>query len=196
MVVRPLFESDNAAEGDVPAHVERGAREGVASGVAVQHTADAIVPCLDDHREGVVFGFARMDDHRLFCFARQGQLRAKDRALYVAWRVIVVIVQAALAHGNSAAVHEATECVEIGVAGKVDGVMGMNTSRKEHNARMTAGEGFGGVRLADGGANADDGIGAGLAGSADYRVAVAGEGFVCEVGVGVDEGFHGVAARG
>ena len=50
--------------------------------------------------DGVVFGFARMYDHRQLRFPRQTQLTTKDFALHLARRVIVVIVEANLAPRN------------------------------------------------------------------------------------------------
>lgn len=78
--------------------------------------------------------------------------------------------------------------------------MRMHAGREDDEARIRLRDPGRLSRLLDGGADADDSRRARIAGASDYRVAVAVEGRVREVGVAVEEAFHlglvMVAARG
>jgi hypothetical protein len=72
--------------------------------VAVEHTDDFRCCRVRDQCPGVVFGVAGMYDDGLPCFGRELDLRGESRPLCFTGRVVVVIVEAALAdrHGVAA----------------------------------------------------------------------------------------------
>ena len=65
----------------------------------MEDTDDAVLPRFGDHRLGVFLGVAGVDDDGFVELFGEGELRGEDAALDVAWGVIVMIVQAALADG-------------------------------------------------------------------------------------------------
>ena len=73
------------------------------------------------------------------------------------------------------------------------GIVWMNACRERDEARMRFRNPGRAVRLIDGRADTDDTCRARIAGARDYRVAVAVERLVGEVGVAVEEAFHAVA---
>lgn len=187
MVISPFLERDNSAEGDVPAGRERFVRERVRSRVTVKHALHTGGSSLTDHRAGVVLGVAGVNDERTIELVSQGQLRGERRALAVARRVVIVVVEAALADGNRTTGDELFNAWNVTPGVERGRVVRMYSGGVENEARMGAGDprSTGGrfERLAD----ADDSLRARFAGASDYRVAVAFEGRVREVGVAVDE---------
>jgi hypothetical protein len=64
----------------------------------VHHPAQPAVSLIPKDRDGVIVGFASVNDNGQIELGRQTHLRSKDVALDVARRVIVVIVEANLAN--------------------------------------------------------------------------------------------------
>lgn len=83
----------------MPACDERRLREGGASGEAVENTAYPFPSSLLDHRACVVFRIASVYNDRQLEATRQVQLRPEGTSLELTRRVVVVVVQPALAHG-------------------------------------------------------------------------------------------------
>ena len=128
-----------------------------------------------------------MDNDGAAHLTRERDLRGKGRALGVAWRVVIMIVEAAFANGHGAVLQEVAKLRNIPARVKSPSVMRMDSSSGEDKPRIFCGvlgsNRSGLERLAD----ADDPSRARIAGARDYRVAVAGERCVREVGVTVDE---------
>ena len=159
----------------------------------MHHAAHTLAAGVRHKPARVVLGVAGVNDDGKPRFARQAQLREKDRPLLLPRRIIVVVIETALADRDRASPRKlayhgrVTRIVEAG------GIMRMNTGRIPYEARVPQRDG---LRRASGaedvpgaasGADADDRLGPTLSRAADYVAAVAVERFVCEVRVAVDE---------
>jgi hypothetical protein len=187
IVVRPLVERHDPAERHIPAGVDGELRQGMRAGVAMQNPDDSGSPCLTDDRAHVVLRIAGVDYNRTVRFSSEGNLRGEGGTLRVARRVVVVVVEPTLAQRHRAALEKRAQLwyVTPGVEG--GGIVRVDASRREYEAGVFRGalsRDRGGI---DGLADADDRGRARIAGAGDYRVAVAGERCVREVGVAVDE---------
>jgi len=187
VVVSPLVEGHDSTKRHIPSCAKGELRQGMRPGVTMQHTDDAGVSCLSDQRSGVVFRLARVDDDGLSGLASESQLRGKCRALCLSRRIIVVVIEAALSNRYRGSLQQVAKSRKIALLVECCRVVRMDSRRRENKSRI-----LGRVfrrerrsleRLPD----ADDSRRARIAGAGDYRVAVAGEGRVREVGVAVDE---------
>jgi hypothetical protein len=158
----------------------------VRPGVAVEDAYYARSLRLRDERARVVLGLSSMNHDWPPHLRGEGDLSRKRGALSLTRRVVVVIVEAAFADGNGGSQQLAqprniAPFVEGGSIVRMDsrsredkaGVLGRVRGRERRRLQ----------RLSD----ADDGRRARVAGARDYRVAVAGERRVGEVGMAVDE---------
>jgi hypothetical protein len=107
-----------------------------------------------------------------------------------------VVIEAALTDRDRAVLKKAAQLWNVALSVKGRRVVGMNARRRKNETRVFRGalsRDRGGLdRLAD----ADDRARARIAGAGDYRVAVAGERCVREVGVAVDEACRAPVLRG
>jgi hypothetical protein len=187
IVVRPFVERHDPAERHIPAGVDGEFRQGVRARVAVQNPNDSLSPCLADDRARVVLGVTSMNDHRTVRFSSERNLRGEGGTLRAARGVVVVVVEAALAHRDRAVLKKRAQLWYVAVGFEGGGIVRVDASRRENEAPVFRGalsRDRGGI---DGLADADDRGRARIAGAGDYRVAVAGERRVCEVGVAVDK---------
>ena len=187
IVVRPFPESDDAAEGDVPAGVEREPGERVRSRIAVQDSLYTQRARCTDHGSGVVLGISRMHNQRQFEFRRELDLALKDGSLSFPRRIVVMVVESALSDRDSLGGKAFTQLGEIASGVETRGIMRMDTGSGEHELRIRGRAVGGQPGCRQGFTDADDGRGARIAGAGDYLAAVAGERRVREVGVAVDE---------
>ncbi len=142
---------------------------------------------LANDRAGVVLRVSRMNDDRLLHLTGECDLRRERGALDFARGIVVVVVESALADRNGGVPEQLAEAGNVARRVKRRPVVRMNSCRREDKAGVV-GRDLGGnrgrrKRFPD----ADDRPRAPAAGARDYRVAVAGEGRVREVGVAVDE---------
>ena len=155
--------------------------------IAVQDAEDAGRTGVANHRAGIVFRVSGVDDYGLVHLIGERNLRRECGALRLARRIIVVIVESALAHCHGRVREELAQLRHVARGVKRGCVVGMYSgSGKDEPGivrRALGGDRRRRERLPD----ADDRQRARLAGARDYRVAVAGEGRVREVGVAVDE---------
>ncbi len=187
VVVRPLVEGDDAAERHIPAGVDRVFCQRVRAGVAVQNADNTSSSCFTYDRARVVLRITSVNDYRTARFSSQGNLCGEGRALGLARRVVVVVVEATLAYRDGAGAKKRAELRYVPLRVKRCRVVGVNACRRENEAHVF-GSAFSRDRGGfDGLADADDRGRARIAGAGDYRVAVAGERRVREVGVAVDE---------
>ncbi len=187
VVVSPLVEGHDSAERHVPPGIKRELRQGVRAGVAMEDTNDAIRPRLPDVGPRVVFRLSRVNDDGSVHLAGESYLSGKRRALGLSWRIVVVIVESALPDRDRGVPEELAQPGNVALLDERRGVVRMDSRRRENKTRVfgcaISREGRNLERLSD----ADDSRRARLAGAGDYRVAVAGERRVREVGVAVDE---------
>ena len=187
IVVRPLLEGHDPRERHVPAGIDREFRQGVRAGVAMQNTYDAGGSCVAHDRARVVLGVTGVNDHGAARFSGKGNLGGEGRALCLAGRVVVVVVEAALTHGDRARKKKRTELWDIALRVEVRCVVRVDSGGRKNESRIVRGALSGDCGCIDGLTDADDRDRARIAGAGDYRVAVAGERRVREVGVAVDE---------
>ncbi|MEA2762968.1 MAG: hypothetical protein QOD47_2252 [Gemmatimonadaceae bacterium] len=196
IVVRPFLESHDTAEGDVPSRRDRELREGCRPSVAVQDSYDPSATRLGDHRARIVLGLAGVYDYWSPGLLSERELRQESGALSVAGRVVVVVVEAAFAHRDGTPRNKSAQLWYVALRVEAGRVVGMNTRGRENEARIFGGEFSRHFRGIDGLADTDDRGRARIAGAGDYRVAVAGERCVREVGVAVDEACRAPVLRG
>jgi hypothetical protein len=196
IVVRPLLEGDDTAEGDVPARGDREFRQGLRTGVAVQDSDNSSAACLANRGSRIVLRVPCVDDHRKLRLVSERNLGRQRRALRFARRVVVVVVETTLTHRDRASLEKAAELWDVALRIERRGVVRVNARCRENEARVFLGvlsRQRGGIH---GLADADDRARARIAGAGDYRVAVAGERCVREVGVAVDEACRAPVLRG
>jgi hypothetical protein len=138
-------------------------------------------------RARIIFRVSRVDDDRLAHFAGKGNLRRECRALGFAWRIVVVIIESALADRDCGTSDQVPQFWHIARGFKRGRVVGMDSGCRKHEAGIVRRRLGGHRRRCERFPDADDGPRARDAGARDYRVAVAGERLVREVGVAVDE---------
>jgi hypothetical protein len=154
----------------------------------VHDTDDPSLLSFSEKRSSIVFRIPGVNDNGHPHFGGDSYLGGKRRALGLPRGIVVVVVEPALPDCNGAAkkLAKSRDIARLVESGRV---MGMNAGSREDEARV-----FGGAcrrenrhleRLSD----AHDSRRARIAGAGDYRVAVAVERRVCEVGVAVDEVF-------
>jgi hypothetical protein len=128
-----------------------------------------------------------VDDDRLVQLAGERNLCRERDALGFTRRIVVVIVESAFADSDGGTCEQLAQLRNVARRVKRSGVVWMNSGcRKDETGivrRVSGGDGRRRERLPD----ADDRQRARFAGARDYRVAVAAEGRVREVGVAVDE---------
>lgn len=151
---------------------------------------------LLDHCTRVVFSVASVDHHWKVEAPGHRQLFGEGTPLQVTRRVVVVVVQAAFAHGHSASAEQLRQCIDVARGIELRRIVRVHARRISDEAWICRSDPGRFASLLDGSADADDGRRARITGARDYRVAVAGERCVREVGVAVDEGFHAALARG
>jgi len=136
IVAAPVLERDDAAEGDVPACIECRAGEICSAGKAVQDAADAFPARLAYHRRGIVVRVARVHNDSTIETLRQLQLHRECPALSVARRVVVVVVESALADGDGTGIEQTLERGDVGYGIERRRIMRVNPSRECDPARM------------------------------------------------------------
>jgi hypothetical protein len=148
---------------------------------------DAGGTSVANERAGVVFRISRVDDERLANLRGDRHLSRERGALGFAWRIVVVIVEPALADRHRRTTKQLAKFRHIARRVERGCVVGMDSGRRKNKTwivyRVLSRERRRGERFS----NADDRPRARFAGARDYRVAVAGERRVREVGVAVDE---------
>jgi len=153
----------------------------------VQDSEDAGGSGVANDRAGVVFGVSGVDDDRLIHLIGERNLSRERGALGFARRVVVVIVESAFADRDGGVSEQLAQLRNVARRVKRGCVVGMDSGgRKDESGivrRALGSDRCGRERLPD----ADDRQRARKAGAGDYRVAVAGERCVREVGVAVDE---------
>ena len=162
----------------------------------MQDSGDSSAARLRDRGSGIVLRVAGVQDYRTLRLVSERNLGRESGALRIARRVVVVVVETALANSDRASLEKAPELWDVALRVERCGVVGVNARGRENEARVflsvLSGQ-FGGI---DGFADTDDRGRARIAGAGDYRVAVAGERCVREVGVAVDEAGRAPVLRG
>jgi hypothetical protein len=162
----------------------------------VQDSDDSGTARLADCGSRIGLGFTRMNDYRTRHLVSERYLRRESGTLCIARRVVVVVVEAALTDRDRAALKKAAQFWYVALGVERRGIVRMNAGGRENEAWIFRGAlsgDRGGIdRLPD----ADDRGRARIAGAGDYRVAVAGERCVREVGVAVDEACRAPVLRG
>jgi hypothetical protein len=162
----------------------------------VQDADDASRPRFADESTGVGFRLSRVDDNRAAHFSGERYLCGKRSALRLARRVVIVVVEAALPNRDRRTPQKLTETRDVAPLVKGGRIVRMDSSGRKHKPGILGRELSRERRYVERLSDADDGHRARVAGAGDYRVAVAGEGRVREVGVAVDEDLRAPAWRG
>jgi hypothetical protein len=115
------------------------------------------------------------------------ELGGEGIALEVARRIVVVVVQPTFADRYGATAEKLAQPRNVASRIESSGVVRVDSRRGEDEAGVIRGDSRGNRGRIERLSDADNRRRARLAGAGDYRVAVAGERRVCEVGVAVDE---------
>jgi hypothetical protein len=97
VVVDPLLEGYDPAERDIPAASDCEFGERVTAGKAMQDTAHACSKSFADHRACIVLCLTRVNDEGPSRLGREGNLGSECGALCLAGRVVVMVIETALA---------------------------------------------------------------------------------------------------
>ena len=164
--------------------------------VTVHDSQNAGGSSVTNEGPGVVFRVSRVDDDRFAQVGSERNLRRERGALGFAWRIVVMIVESALADGHSGTTEQLAQFRDI--ARRVEGgcIVRMDSGSSKHETRVVCRILRSARRRSERFPDADDRPRARLAGARDYRVAVAGERRVREVGVAVDEDCRALVGRG
>lgn len=136
VVAIPVLESDNSAEGHIPASVQRRARELGTTGEAVKHSEYSFDPGLANHRSGVVVGVACMHNHGAHESFGELELQGEGAALEVSRRVIVVVIESAFADRHRAGIEESLEFSDVRARVERCRVVRMDSGCECDEARM------------------------------------------------------------
>jgi hypothetical protein len=153
----------------------------------VQHARNSCYACLSNQTTRVVFGVASMHHHGFRHLLGKLELGGEGIALEVARRIVVVVVQPAFTHCYGASPEKLAQPRDVASRIERSGVVRVDSCRGEHEPGVIRGNSRGNRGRIERLSDADNPRRARLAGAGDYRVAVAGERRVCEVGVAVDE---------
>ena len=184
-----FWECQNAAEAEMKAQFQRLFRLARAASEAV-HDAAVWQAVLSDHGEGIVPGFACVNDDGPFRLSGQNQLRREHGALHVARRKVVMVIETDLAYCQHLGMaREFGQAVQ-GLRSDLSGVVGMHADRCEDES-VLLGEPDAGleIRRAAAGSNRHNALDAGGAGALDGGIAVGGELLIIQVTVRIDQ-FH------
>jgi hypothetical protein len=140
-----------------------------------------------NERAGVVFRVSCVDDDRLAHVGSERNLSRERGALGFAWRIVVMIVEPALADRHSRTHKQLAQFRNIARRVECGCVVGMDSGGGKHEPRVVRRIPGSDRRRGERFPDADDRLRARIAGARYYRVAVAGERRVREVGVAVDE---------
>ena len=162
----------------------------------MQDSDDSGTACLADCGTRILLGVASVDDHRTLRLVGERNLGRESGTLRVAGRVVVVVVEAALTHRDGAVLKKPAQLWNVALRVEGRGIVRVNARRRENEAWVFRGALSGDRRSIDRFADAHDRGRARIAGAGDYRVAVAGERCVREVGVAVDEACRAPVLRG
>jgi hypothetical protein len=153
----------------------------------VQDSEDAGGSSVANDRAGVVFGVSSVDDDRLIHLIGKRNLSRERGALGFARRVVVVIVESAFADRDGGVSEQLAQLRNVARRVKRGCVVGMDSGGRKDEPGIVRRALGSDRRSRKGLPDADDRQRARKAGAGDYRVAVAGERCVREVGVAVDE---------
>ncbi len=92
----------------------------------MQHPADAVLSCFQNHCPGVVFCVTRMHYHRYTQHARKLELPGERRSLLIPGRIIVVVIQPAFTDRDRAAGDMFVDCGNISRFVEADRIMRMH----------------------------------------------------------------------
>jgi hypothetical protein len=196
IVIRPLVERYDPAERNVPSRVERELGQRMRTRVTVHDPEGASGTSIANDGAGVVFRISRVDNQRLAELGCEPHLGGERRALGFPRRIVVVIVESALADRHRWTAEQLAKFRNVARRLEGDCVVGMDSGGRKNKARIVDGVLSRERRRGERFPNADDRSRARFAGARDYRVAVAGERRVREVGVAVDEDWRVLVVRG
>jgi hypothetical protein len=156
----------------------------------MQHAAHAGAARLGHHGLGICLGLASVNDDRFGQITGERELRGEATSLLVSGRVVIVVIEPALADGDGALRDESGDL--LGIAERIEAtrVVRMNACRKKHDTRILDGN----LPCAPGGskrfANADDRSRTCFARTVESGLAIDVEGGIRQVGVAVDKREH------
>src|SRR2546423_6968913 len=153
------------------------------AGVAMQHSNHSCGVSFADYRAGIILGVSGVNDEGLTQLRGEGNLCRESSALRVARGIVVMVVEAALTDRDRRAFEQLTKLRKVSRCVERSGVVRMDSCGREYEAGTVSGGLAGNPGRAERLSDADNRPRPGRTGARDYRVAVAGERRVREVGV-------------
>jgi hypothetical protein len=134
LVVSPLLERHDAAEGDVPTGVDREGSEGMCASVTVQYASDSGCARVTNDCTRIVLGVPGVHDDGSPGLGGKLNLRGERVSLGLAGRIVVMVVETAFADGDGAALEQLAQLGN--VPGRIEGrgIVRMDAGRRENEA--------------------------------------------------------------
>jgi hypothetical protein len=132
LVVSPLLERHDAAEGDVPSGVDRERGERMCPGIAVQYALDSGSARVSDDCTSIVLGIPGVNNHGPAGFRGKRHLCGERVSLRLTRRVVVVVVETTLANGDGARSEKLAKLGDVPARIECRSVVGMDASRGEN----------------------------------------------------------------
>jgi hypothetical protein len=136
LVVSPLLERHDAAEGDVPAGVDRERGEAMSPSVAVQYASDTGRARVSNDCARVVLGVPGVHDHGSAGLRGERHLCGERVTLGLAGRVVVVVVETTLADSDSTPGEKLPQPGDVPARIETRGVVRMDAGRSENESRV------------------------------------------------------------
>jgi hypothetical protein len=136
LVVSPFLERHDAAEGDVPAGVDRERSEGMSPRVAMQYASDLGRACVTNDCTRIVLCVPSVHDDWSPGLGGKLNLRGERVSLGLPRRVVVMVVETAFTERDSASLDQLAQLGN--VPARIEGrrVVRMDASRREKEARI------------------------------------------------------------
>jgi hypothetical protein len=132
LVVSPLLERHDAAEGDVPPGVNRERGERMSPSVAVQYAFDSGRARVTNDCASIVLGVPGVNNQGPACFSGKRHLCGERVPLCLTRRVVIVVVETTLAHGDGARGEKLAELGDVTARIECRGIVGMDARRREN----------------------------------------------------------------
>lgn len=193
IVIGPLLEGDHTGERQKPSGIERDARERRRPREAMQHPANALLPCFGDNRGSIVRSLSCMHDDRTSELSSDGKLLRKRETLLWTRRMIVMVVQSTFSYGYCSGPNELSQRVCCRCWIVAGGVVRMHAGCETQKTGVLHGECPSAQRDVDGFADDDNPTGTLGTCACDHNIAILVEGCVGKVGVRIEKGSHKTA---
>jgi len=136
VVVSPLAEGHDPTERNVPASFDCARRKVMGPGVTVKNAPDTRLRRLGNHGSGVCLRISGVYDHRQSHLAGKSQLLRKCASLLDPGRIVVMVVETALADRNRSVCCDRPDGIDVTRRVEPDRIMRVNACGIPYKARI------------------------------------------------------------